>query len=114
MINSFSELFGYENEDGTEVSGTEELRTYDLGGNSGTTTDSNGNVVYVGAGDGVIDSSDAIFSQLQVWQDLNQDGVSDSTELKSLSDLNISSINLNNLTTLNTNLSGNVIYTAPH
>ena len=44
--------------------------------------------------DARIDSADAIYSQLQVWQDLNQDGISQSSELHSLAELGIASINL--------------------
>ena len=43
--------------------------------------------------DGKLNSSDAVFSSLRVWQDINQDGVSQSGELKTLSALGISSIN---------------------
>lgn len=43
-------------------------------------------------GDGIIDAQDAIFNTLQVWQDLDQDGVSDAGELKTLIELNIASI----------------------
>lgn len=45
--------------------------------------------------DGVIDTSDQQFSELKIWQDKNQNGVSESTELSNLADLGISSINLN-------------------
>ncbi|WP_377194392.1 calcium-binding protein [Ruegeria meonggei] len=45
-------------------------------------------------GDGLIDSQDAQFADLQVWQDLNQDGVSDASELQSLTDAGIASISL--------------------
>ena len=45
-------------------------------------------------GDGVIDSGDAAFGNLQVWQDLDHDGVSDAGELKSLADHGITGINL--------------------
>ena len=38
-------------------------------------------------------ASDAVFSSLRVWQDVNQDGVSQAGELKTLSTLGISSIN---------------------
>ncbi|WP_200152685.1 beta strand repeat-containing protein [Chromatium okenii] len=44
--------------------------------------------------DGVIDAKDAAFAQLQVWQDANQDGVSDAGELMSLAELNIASLAL--------------------
>ncbi|BCK87235.1 hypothetical protein MIZ01_1007 [Sideroxyarcus emersonii] len=45
--------------------------------------------------DGVVDAQDANFYNLQVWQDLNQDGISQAGELKYLADdLNITSINV--------------------
>lgn len=45
--------------------------------------------------DGVIDTSDAVFAELLVWQDLNQDGLSQSEELTTLADAGITSIDLN-------------------
>ncbi|AJE21032.1 Rhizobiocin/RTX toxin and hemolysin-type calcium binding protein [Azotobacter chroococcum NCIMB 8003] len=44
--------------------------------------------------DGVFDARDEHFSSVRVWQDLNQDGVSQANELKSLLESNIASINL--------------------
>ena len=44
--------------------------------------------------DGVIDSKDSVYSELLVWQDKNQDGISQEGELTRLSDLGITSINL--------------------
>ena len=41
---------------------------------------------------GVIDAGDVVFDKLQVWRDLNQDGVSQQGELFSLADLGIVSI----------------------
>jgi hypothetical protein len=49
--------------------------------------------------DGVIDASDAIWSQLLVWQDLNQDGVSQADELFTLDDEGIASISLESTAT---------------
>lgn len=43
--------------------------------------------------DGKIDSSDSIYSQLRVWQDLNQNGISEAEEMFTLSELNIDTIN---------------------
>jgi hypothetical protein len=43
--------------------------------------------------DGKIDGLDVAFQRLQVWRDLNQDGVSQDNELFSLADLGITSIN---------------------
>ena len=47
---------------------------------------------YYANGDGVIDAADLIYSELQVWQDFDQDGVTDDGELRSLADLGIVSI----------------------
>jgi VCBS repeat-containing protein len=44
--------------------------------------------------DGVVNSADANFSNLRVWQDLNQDGVSQAGELKTLAELGIESFNV--------------------
>ncbi|PHR28437.1 MAG: hypothetical protein COA36_06040 [Desulfotalea sp.] len=44
--------------------------------------------------DGVIDSQDTLFDQLVLWQDLNQDGVSQEGELRSLNELGITRIHL--------------------
>jgi hypothetical protein len=46
-------------------------------------------------GDGMIDSNDAIFSQLRLWSDVNKDGVAQASELASLQSYGITSINLN-------------------
>ncbi|MBZ7995524.1 calcium-binding protein [Campylobacter canadensis] len=45
--------------------------------------------------DGVIDINDKEFNNLKIWQDLNEDGITQTNELKTLKDLNITSINLN-------------------
>lgn len=42
--------------------------------------------------DGKIDSADAVYSELRIWQDANQDGISQSGELKTLGELGIASI----------------------
>ncbi len=44
-------------------------------------------------GDGKIDASDAAYTQLRIWQDINGDGYSVPDELKTLSELGIASIN---------------------
>jgi len=44
--------------------------------------------------DGIINASDAVYATLQVWQDLNGNGVTNTGELKSLADLGIVSISL--------------------
>ena len=44
--------------------------------------------------DGKFDLSDAQYATLRVWRDLNQDGISQAGELKSLADTGVKSINL--------------------
>ena len=72
-IGDRSELFG---NDDKSANGFDNLAQYDLNK------------------DGVIDTNDAIFKDLKVWQDLNSDGVSQAGELKSLANVNIASIKL--------------------
>ncbi len=70
-IDDISELFG-----APGVSGFTELAGFDS--NS----------------DGVVDAGDALFGDLQVWRDLNTDGVTQDGELFSLDSLNIASFSL--------------------
>ena len=49
--------------------------------------------------DNVIDANDDVYKALQVWQDSNSDGITDTGELHSLSELGVSSINLTYQTT---------------
>ncbi len=47
-----------------------------------------------GMSDGVFDANDVAYSELRIWRDLNQDGVSQSNELLSLAESGVSAINL--------------------
>ena len=47
-----------------------------------------------GNNDGKIDRRDAIFEEMKLWQDINHNGVSESNELHSLSELGLKSIDL--------------------
>lgn len=58
--------------------------------------------------DGLIDAQDAVFAQLQVWRDANQDGVTDDGELLGLKDLGIVSIDLHGVAQ-DQAINGNVI-----
>lgn len=60
-------------------------------------------------GDGAVNALDADFSNLRVWRDLDQDGVSDAGEIFTLDTYQIAGINVAN-TTVNTALgNGNVL-----
>ncbi|WP_230454507.1 thrombospondin [Francisella tularensis] len=58
--------------------------------------------------DGVFDSADEAFDSVQVWQDKDQDGVTDAGELTSLAEAGISSIDLN-AKTVNQSVAGGIL-----
>lgn len=57
--------------------------------------------VYDDKGKNLFMNLDENFDKLQIWQDSNSNGVSETNELKSLSELDIKSLNLNKFTNLN-------------
>ena len=61
-----------------------------------------------GNADGLFNAQDAQFANVRVWQDLNQDGVAQAGELKSLAEHNITAINLAATQTVE-NSNGNLI-----
>jgi hypothetical protein len=83
LIDSGRELFGVDTEvalSATQTvkpgSGFEALRLLDVNG------------------DGVFNAADAAFTKVQLWQDLNQDGISQANELSTLASKGITGINL--------------------
>lgn len=85
-IDSGDELFGNSTPqptppDGAEKNGFLALAEYDSPATGGN-------------GDGVIDQRDAVFTSLQLWQDINHNGISESSELHGLSDLGIATVEL--------------------
>lgn len=79
------ELFG-----GPGLSGFAELAAHDLNA------------------DGVIDANDAVYDQLSIWRDLNQNRVVDAGEMLSLSDMGIASIGVAGATST-TSINGNAV-----
>ena len=59
--------------------------------------------------DGKFDSSDAKWNDLKVWVDANEDGVTDQGELKTLSELNIQSIDLSRTIAYHERIAGNPV-----
>ncbi|TGX54063.1 hypothetical protein E5A73_08030 [Sphingomonas gei] len=65
-----------------------------VGDKPGATTDLEGLAGLDTNGDGTLDAADSRFGELQVWQDLNQDGVSQAGELRFLAEIGIAAIDL--------------------
>ncbi len=73
-------------DNGSEISFIDDLE--------GANSDLEGLAAYDSNGDGIFDASDARFNEFLVWQDANQNGISESDELKTLAQAGIQSINL--------------------
>jgi len=88
VIDSGRELFGDETllADGTKAAhGFAALAELDVGGAANATG---------GAGDGVFDAKDAQYTNVRIWRDLNQDGISQAGEMQTLQDAGIASVKL--------------------
>ena len=60
-----------------------------------------------GNADGVIDSRDGVFASLRLWQDANHNGISEPTELHSLTELAVATLDLDFKESKRTDASGN-------
>jgi Ca2+-binding RTX toxin-like protein len=79
------------NGDGT-ISGRSEISF--VGDVPNATSDLEGLAAFDSNQNGSLDAADARFAEFRVWQDLNQDGVSQANELRSLADAGIDAIGL--------------------
>lgn len=61
-----------------------------------------------GNSDGAITEADAVFASLRLWQDVNHNGISESGELKTLSELGVAQLDLDYKNSRKTDSYGNV------
>ncbi|MBV7431695.1 hypothetical protein KW847_26340, partial [Acidovorax sp. sif0715] len=93
VIDSGRELFGDETllADGKKAAhGFAALAELDVGGAANATG---------GAGDGLFDAKDAQYTNVRIWRDLNQDGISQAGEMQTLAEAGIASVKLSSTKT---------------
>jgi len=91
-VDSDDALLAYDKNDDGEITDFDEVSF--VGYKEGARTDLEGLQAFDTNGDGVLDAADAEFGSFNIWQDINQNGVSDAGELRSLSAAGIASIAL--------------------
>ncbi len=60
-------------------------------------------------GDGILNSEDSIFNKLMIWQDLNQNGISEEGELKSLKEHRIIGLKLTDIQAQQSTIAGSTL-----
>ncbi|MBV7431697.1 RTX toxin, partial [Acidovorax sp. sif0715] len=93
VIDSGRELFGDETllADGKKAAhGFAALAELDVGGAANATG---------GAGDGLFDAKDAQYTNVRIWRDANQDGISQASEMQTLAEAGIASVKLSSTKT---------------
>ncbi|WP_422368596.1 Ig-like domain-containing protein [Pelagibius sp.] len=85
-------ILAYDKQGDGEITDADEISFVDYV--DGAQTDLEGLTHFDTNSDGVLDANDAEFESFGVWQDVDQDGVSDPGEFRSLSDMGIKSIEL--------------------
>ena len=77
----------------------------------GAASDLEGLAAFDDDADGVISARDSAFDHLSVWRDANQDGITDTGELRSLADAGVTSISLSSVPTGDRpSTEGNVVF----
>jgi len=91
-VDSDDALLAYDKNDDGLITDHDEVSF--VGYKEGARTDLEGLRAFDTNGDGVLDASDSEFGAFNVWQDVNQNGVTDAGELRSLAAVGIASITL--------------------